>query len=84
MMLLMKNNIDFFLVDFKIFMIECVKAKMLNRIACQISGEEEIGLELRDFHWIEDGKHIDHGTIITSYDGSVKIDVNEVLNQFKQ
>lgn len=78
-----ENNIDFFLQDFKMFMIECVKAKMLNRIACQVAGEEETGLELTDFHWIEDGKHINHGAIISSFDGSVKVDLTELFDKIK-
>lgn len=81
-----QNNMEFFLEDFRLFITEVVKAKMVNKLAYELSGEKEIPLELENFHWIEDGKHDNHGTFITATDGknSVTIDVNHISDKIAE
>lgn len=75
------KNIDFFLEDFRMFAVDCVKAKLLNRLACEMSGEKEQPLTLEHFHWIEDGKHESHGTFISTDDDSIRFDVNKIIDK---
>lgn len=81
-----EENIEFFLEDFRMFAVDCVKAKMINKLACSMAEEKEVGLEIEHFHWIEDGKHDNHGCFITESDGknSVTIDVNDTSDKISK
>lgn len=83
-----ENNMDFFLEDFKMFLIECVKAKLFSKAALSVLGitqDETNGLTLEEFEWIEDGKHDNHGTIVGLKNENGKtiseINITELANQ---
>lgn len=76
------ENFDNFLIDFKMFLVEVIKAKAITKMAIEIAGStEDDRILVEQFHWIEDGKHDNHGVTMESTDGSVRLDLTEIFEK---
>lgn len=81
-----ENNIEYFLEDFRMFLVDVVKTKLLVKAVSAQCDVDASGLVGDSFNWIEDGKHDNHGTFLTVSDekDSVTVDVNDITQKIQK